>query len=398
LAVISIVSSAASAQVWPETRVWDQTAEADYQSWVNRSWTKNFLAQPGWYQNVKMDCADAVYAMRMIFAAENGLPFTMTDPTGSGRTISNRMTRWDNLAAGPRKRAFLLYIFGLGSTASLPADSYPVAVNRSAITSGTFLLTDRASHHSWTVKSISRTGIPMLLFASRPARTVFFERFEYPSMGFTFPNGVRPETNAGFRGFRQEQDLHKPVWEVAGFSLEQYQIPARSWRAEMQRRLAVQTETHGEKIHRLLVSACRGAEERITAVNEALAALRKLPANGCFGASQYDDLSTPSRDRRLRDSFEEFSQAVQDWTKAGRPALDPKDQAMMDSVLLGDSPQDLSRAYCPIAIGSGRTLALGQIFAAALGQRLSSNPHDPLLVRWGQTAGPSPRARACPVY
>jgi hypothetical protein len=333
--------------------------------------------------------------MRLIFAYENGLPFVINDNTGGKSFISNSMSRWDKLAPEKRPREFLLFIYQSVATTTLPRDSYPVAVNRDAIGSGRFLMTDAARPHSWTVKYVSETGIPFLLFASRPARTVLFERFEFPSMGFTFPNGLKPERYAGFRAFRQPQDLAKPVWEVPGYSLEQYQIPYNQWRKIMQTRLQVSQETPEAQVRRLLNTACVGSKERIEAVHQALTAMKKIGSR-CFSASEYDDLSTPSRDRRLGDSFAELVDAYQRAVSAG--VVLPLDlKAQLDFMIAG-SDDPVLVGFCPIEIAPGQVLSLGQIYVAFRDQKLSNNPHDPLEARWGLRPGPSPRARACPVY
>jgi hypothetical protein len=384
-----------NAAVWDSTQTWNADWENRYHQWVETSWDKDFFARPGPFQNIKMDCADTVYSMRLIFALQSGLPFVINDSTGGKSVVSNSMSRWDSLPPEQRVRAFLLYVYEIVATTTLPRDSYPVAVSRDAIGSGRFLMTDAASHHSWTIKYVAETGVPFLLFASRPARTILFERFEFPSMGFTFPNGLKPERHAGFRAFRLPEDLAKPVWEVPGYSLEQYQIPYDSWRKTMQSRLQVTQESHEAQVHRLLSTVCLGSKERVEAVDQALAALKKI-GSGCFDAAEYDDLSTPSRDRRLGDSFGELVESYQSAVAAGA-VLPPEMKAQADSIIAGAS-DPAAVAFCPVEIASGQALSLGQIYSAIKAGMLSNNPHDPREIRWGLQPGPSEHAKACPVY
>jgi hypothetical protein len=392
-------SSTARAAVWTTTQSWTPEWEQNYQSWVATSWDKDFFKRSGFYQNVLMDCADTVYSMRLIFAAQNGLPFAIKDPTGGSGIISNQMSRWDSLPQASRLRQFLLYIFETGSTGSLPDDTYPVAVNRNAITSGALLLTDRLSHHSWTVKYISETGIPFLLFASRPARTVLFERFEFPSIGFLFPGGLKPERHAGFRAFRHPEDLKKPVWDVPGYSLEQYQIPVERWPETMQKRLQLKEETPEGRVTRLLNETCKGARERVEAVNQALLAQAKIGSR-CMTAEEYDDLSTPNRDKRMKDSFEALAKAVNEAASLGILSGGRAEtiRAQAESVLAGEKSRMSPQAFCPVEIAPGVTLTLGQVFERSRGDRMSNNPHDTLEMRWGLAAFPSSKARSCPVY
>ena len=89
----------AKAAVWETTQAWDANWEARYQDWVSREWDKSFFLRSGsLMEGAPVDCADAVYTMRAYFAARNGLPFVIKDPTTrrADATISNSMTRWDS--------------------------------------------------------------------------------------------------------------------------------------------------------------------------------------------------------------------------------------------------------------------------------------------------------------
>ena len=393
--VLFMLPSLAVAGVWETTQDWTPQTEASYQNWVAKSWDKNFFAKPGFYKDVKMDCADTVYAMRLVYASMNGLPFVMRDPTGGGGTISNEMDRWDDMGSEARKRAFLQFVYKVASTSSLPRDSYPVAVSRSAIGSGRFLLTDPASHHSWTVKYVSQQGIPFLLFSSRPARVQLFERFEYPTMGFLFPQGLRPETNAGFRAFRKPEEIGLAVWEVSGYSLEQYKIPLKGWARQVQKKLALKSETGDQGLVRILGNACRGAEERVEMVNKASALNAKLGST-CFSASQYDDHSTPSRDVRLKGSFQELQSTYAKLVENGAK-ISPTVLAQVQSVLDGDEAAGRN-AFCNIKISREEALSLGQVYVRSMNDLLSSNPQDTVRMRWGLDRSPSSKARNCPEY
>ncbi len=392
LALSGSVTNVARADVWETSSNWNARAESAYQAWVTTKWQKNFFKKPGFYQNIAMDCADTVYAMRLVYAAENGLPFAMKDPTGGGGIISNEMTRWDHLPPDLRKREFLKFVYKIASTSSLPNDSYPVAVNRAAIGAGRFLLTDKASHHSWTIKSLSEHGVPFLLFASRPARIGLFERFEYPTVPFVFPNGIKPETHAGFRAFRHPRDLGKAVWQVPGYSLEQYTIPHKNWASQMQKRLALKSEGADQKLMRILANACQGAVERIDAVKRGDEINRSL-GGACMTSIQFDDHSTPSRDSRLKGSFIELRDSYRRYLRNGK-RISPRVRAQVEAVLAGDEGVDQDD-FCPVQIERRTTLTLGQVYVRSLNDMMSADPHDSIAQRWGLQRFPSSKANSC---
>lgn len=386
----------AKAAVWETTAQWNDQTEAEYRQWVSANWNKNYFEGEGPMKGLILDCADVVYSVRALYASQRGLPFAMKDPTTrAGKIISNEMTRWDLKTSEQRIRYFIQLIFSVGSTASLPADTYPTAISPQTLGAGSVIVTDKANHHSWTIQRFSQTGVPHLLFGSRPARTLLYERNDFPSVGFVFPEGIRAETNAGFRNFRQPQDVGKPVSDVPGYSLEQYSIPANSFMRTVQKRMQTTQETNEQHVMRVYQSACDGARERVDIVKNGVAKNESIDSR-CMDAQEYDDNSTPSRDTRLKDSFKDFAAACSDVNCA--KSLSPATRKIAQSVLKGAASASNTNAACMIEIAPGRKLTLGQVYAFSIGDKLSNNPHDTLEMRWGLQAGPSAKAQNCPVY
>ncbi|CAN5525459.1 hypothetical protein BH10BDE1_BH10BDE1_14980 [soil metagenome] len=393
---LSFTSVPSRAAVWENTAEWNDASESQYRQWVSQNWNKDYFNQAGPMKGSMMDCADVVYSMRAIFASQNGLPFAMKDPTTrAGTIISNSMTRWDSKSQDQRVRSFIQLIFGVGSTASLPADTYPTAIGPMTLGAGSMIVTDKANHHSWTIQHFSQTGIPYLLFGSRPARTLLYERNEYPTVGFVFPQGIRAETNGGFRNFRQPADVGKPVYDVPGYSLEQYSFPAATFMKTVQKRMQNIEETGEQHVLRVYNEACKGSRERVEIVRGAIQKQGEIGAR-CMNATEYDDQSTPSRDSRLKDSFKDLAAAYKD--ALNNRSITAGTRKLVESVLSGASSVSNTNAACLVEISPGTKLTLGQIFAFSVGDKLSNNPHDTLQMRWGLQAGPSAKAKSCPVY
>ena len=395
-ATLGFSTERSHAAVWETTAEWNETTEAAYRQWVATSWNKNYFMQSGPLKGLIMDCADVVYTMRIIYASQNGLPFVMKDPTTrAGTPISNAMTRWDSKEPEQRVRSLINLVNGVGSTASIPADTYPTAIGPATLGAGSVILTDRANHHSWTIQNFSKTGIPYLLFGSRPARTLLYERNDYPSVSFVFPQGIRPETNAGFRNFRQPQDIGRPVHEVSGYSLEQYSLPANNWMRTVQKRMQQVAETHEQRVVRVFAEACKGARERVDIVKEGVKKNLDIGSR-CMNATEYDDNSTPSRDSRLKDSFKDLAISYKEAKNAGN--LKPAIAKQVEAVLNGGGSNLNANSACLVEVSPGTKLTLGQVYASSIGDKLSNNPHDTLEMRWGLQVGPSAKAKSCPVY
>jgi hypothetical protein len=54
--------------------------------------------------------------------------------------------------------------------------------------------------------------------------------------------------------------------------------------------------------------------------------------------------------------------------------------------------------YCVINYAAGRSITLGEFRRRLDAGWISGNPNDPLTIRWGEEAGPSPKAQRCPKY
>ena len=221
LSITLLTGVSTQAAVWSEVNQWSPAFEARFNEWVLTEWRADFFSrktlpngQSNPYYGMRMDCADTVYSMRIVFAYENRLPFVIQDPTASGKTISNKMSRWDGQSEINRLRNFLWYMYGVVSTRSLPNDTYPIAINRDSVRPGSLMLTTKKNHHSWTVKEILPIGVPHLVYNSVVGSASGFglqERQSWPNPEWVFEGDASVNGHAGFRYWRPEAYLNKPV-------------------------------------------------------------------------------------------------------------------------------------------------------------------------------------------
>jgi hypothetical protein len=144
-------------QIWEVgDRRWTIEEERLFEKWVEETITEDFFIR---YQ-IPTDCADAVYAIRWIYARITHLPAAAT--TREGKWIGHWSTDWKHLPAHPewhldeRFRAALRYLLPMTWTGTLPFDTYPVRISSDSITPGTlFLLTES---HTGMIGHIFRDG------------------------------------------------------------------------------------------------------------------------------------------------------------------------------------------------------------------------------------------------
>lgn len=417
---LAVFAPKAHADVWTSVNDWNDQWEQGYEEWVAKNWTADFFArtvlpngQNNPYYGVRADCADTVYSMRLIYAYENKLPFAFQDPTTVAKVqINNKMNRWNKITdENKRLKNFITYVFNIVSTNSLPADTYPVAVSRDTIHSGGLIRTTRVNHHSWTIKEIQSIGVPHLVFNSTVGRNSGFglqERVSWPNPAWIFEGDFSPKSEAGFRYWRPLEFIGGPVWEVPGYSEEQFTIPLDKWQKTIQKKLALRQETEEQLLRRLSQTVCESAKGRVTAVNDGVNYLNSMPLNTCMDYGTYDTYSTPNRDQRLFDDISALRRAYKDILKSGHGnALTDEMKIKMNKVFpiimltakeeaerMQVSPID-NASWCTVEYAPGKKMDLAEIKRRLFLGLMSNNPMDNMDYRWGSLPSPSPRAQAC---
>lgn len=412
-----MVSSAAQAAVWQTRNNWNSAWEERYQAYV-RTWNTDFFARKTLpdgranpYQGLRTDCADTVYSIRAIFAYENGLPYAINDSTGSGRLITNEMTRFDSVEnQNTRFRKFLLFMYDVVSTQTMHLDTFPVAVNADYVRPGTIIKTTKANHHSWTIKNMLSIGVPHLIFNSTIGATsgsMLQDRKSWPNPFWVFEGNHTPAGQAGFRNWRPLAYLKSSVYDVPGYSEEQYNISLSKWNDVATSRLASQKELDADRLMRLADNACVELKARVGAVKEGVDYLRSAGPR-CMKYETYDTYSTPSRDERFFDALVELRRSYKNIVRKGNESSLPSDiraqMAKLFPYVDSSSADEAGRmkqsglsdaSMCTVTYGEGRTIDLAEAKRRMFLGLMSNNPHDGLEYRWGERRGPSSLAASC---
>lgn len=397
-ALLLLASTSAQAAVWNNRNNWNSAWEDRYVSWVRTSWNVNALTQSTLssgeanpFKGMRADCADTVYTMRFVFAYINKLPFAIKDPTGSG-VLSNAMTRWDGQSEPAKARAFLSLIYNVASTRSLPNDSFPVALSRSYVKPGIMLLATAKNHHSWTLQNMLSIGVPHLVFNSTIGATSgskLQERTSWPNPGWVFEGDQTPQGHAGFRAFRPIAYLGRPVWDVPGYSEEQYRIPLSQWTSRATGKLATQKEGDQAKMDRLMKAACDAFKQRVSSVNEGVQARASI--GRCMTYAEYDTYSTPSRDERLFDDLIALRSAFRTASNMDQKTL-RRLRKMFPAVQSGARAENqgmraqsvTADSFCVVEYRRGVSMDLAEMKRRLFAGAVSNNPNDDIQARWGE--------------
>lgn len=399
------------AEVWTATSPWSPQKEKEFSLWVEKNWSKDFFSKQenqdgsvNIFQGLRADCADTVYSSRVIFAYLHSLPFVMNDPSGGKKLISNNMTRWDSKTERAKIRSFLVYVYSLVSTKSIHADTYPVKVSLDTIVPGSLILTTEKNHHSWVIKNIFPTGIPHLVFNSTVgaySSSLLQERKSWPNGDWVFEGDTTPKGNAGIRYWRKESELKLPVWQVQDYSEEQYSIKPGQWKYALQKTLQRRKESHQQKTSRLIENICADIQQRIDAVREAETFLKSVNYR-CMSEGEFDNYSTPSRDRRLADEIIYLRTFLKTLVQEqNERSLDKKTWQQLKIVFpqlevaiamesenqkhtLPNSDALCRVKYYSRSESSEKSIDLAEIKRRLFTNRLSSNPNHPAEVRFGE--------------
>lgn len=379
--------SAANAAVWKDEHEWNGQWEKRYQLWVKKNWTDDIFMNPAKpiYYKYAQDCADASYAMRLIFAFEHKLPFVVNDPSRKGKVISNRKSTWDGQADGVRMRKFIDYIADVTSTTSLSKDTYPIALHD--IKPGDIYVAPGV--HSYQIVNVTDTGIAEVMASTTPRKERFLLRT--PSFPFYVPDSKSQRD--GYRRFKSPKNIRKSAKKQPGYSAEQFKLAKDlefdyvKFTDVIAKKLGKRPEKPDEKTTRLLLALCMYANDRAVYVYDALWHLQEIRKKGrqCMNRREYNDHSTPGRDKRLGLFFKSVRGHID---RVGRftgstPARWAK------AVFAIDEPPEWEmkhlNKFCMVQLTLGEELymSLRELRKNQEGGHLVSDPHAPMQYRWG---------------
>jgi hypothetical protein len=353
-------------QVWEVgDRRWTVDEEHRFEKWVDETITEDFFIR----YRIPADCADAVYAIRWIYARIAHLPAAAT--TTDGKLIGHWSTDWKHLPTDPewhrdeRFRACLLYVLQKTWTGTLPLDTYPVRVSADSIRPGTLFLVRES--HAGIIGHVFLDGSQ-----AHPLQTwesALPVRVQKLSLGYFF--SARPESKArsGLVKFRwpvseNGEWKYLPAEEHPFYSEEQYAPGFCDGYADFVEAVAKRIDsTHyapAEKMAKVMETVTRFLRERVPII---LTGYQQCRNGGCPEASElWEIYSTSGRDGMIISLMDHLSQIIES-NHLDREMV----KGMMEAI--------------PISIAENRSVNLYHVYQNHLW--FSPHPEDSIEARWG---------------
>lgn len=412
-----LIPAIAFGTVWDSPNYWDQTWENKFSEWMKTKVQRDIFKNPNSKWNgTKTDCADAAYAMRIIFSSENGLPFKMKNPSGSrieeGETakfLTNETEAFDSHEAGAKRVIrFIEYIGDSVGTEHLAYhDSYSTTVE--SINPGHIYIYEYGfgtTRHTYVVKDRMIDGNLVLFYSTVPKAPRKLARKKGMPSAF---NG-RPW---GFKKFKQPHyyDVDFVYTEETFKSNEQYDLLKKIGRSGLmkffKKMLQLEEENLTNALSRYLGNACDALKDRQEVVNVTQTYLAQKGGR-CMNKAEYYDYSTPGRDKNLIDTLEKLKESWINVLISNRSDDVPVFLANALNFFTGKRVnergdlEDLGRnetngladlnKLCQISFehkSKSYSLNLKDFYSryndkTIWGRRkLSPHPNDPVLLRWG---------------
>lgn len=398
LALATVLASHnAQAAVWTINQDWTLAKEDEFGRFLNditndevtdEGRLKSHLFEPGQpLHQIPVDCADFVYAVRIIFAAQNGLPFA-SKISNRGRLLDASRSSWDSIPKDKRLRAFLKDVIESTGTFSLVRDTVAVTeLSREHVKAGTIILAAPNVGHSWYVRGVRPTGIPELVFASVPAREELFYKDGLPRGEAVYSKLPAMDAKAGFRSFCIPGKSCPPSTGKAAATWKRHQ----DWRPLVLRSLQVRPEPLIEAIGREIKNICRDTKGRVRLTYEA--AEMKQKRGSCLRNLDYYNYSTNNRDARFKEGFLDLwelwmttNDLMDESRLTGRSlakplvlVLDQISQIFSDGII----DESIEDVVCPVRIDDEIVLPLRDIRQHTIAGRLSPDPNETVRARWG---------------
>ena len=410
--LILFVSIQTQAAVWTAVRAWTPADEINYSEFISKSVDPLFFKNMGQpFSELKLDCADAAYALRIYYSKMNGLPFHISD-----RNVSNHDRRFDYISDENKKlAAFIFDVVDNNGTENLSADdSFPIGIQtirggdvfmyKIETAPGTF------SRHTYLIKNVNTNGTFDVLYSTQARRDAGQPMNRIAQYSFTnakwIPNHTAPgdKNSWGFRRMKMPQQKGIRADQIPDANFEQYNLAAQ-WGDQffdyVKNQRTTIKETPNEIMNRMYEFLCHELNDRVEIV--ALAQIvRGKTNNACMDPATFDTYSTPSRDGGILGSYNKLYSQSNLLKQSGEwKNVNPNLQTIIDAIFNPNrtaQATQLMQTSCTFQKQQGLNTNVGLFYEALQRGQVSSHPNDSLFNRWGVVTSTTAPLTECPRY
>lgn len=400
-----IFVSLASASVWQSDKHWNESWQNKYSNWIATDVGPKFFKKLGSpFKELKIDCADAHYALIAYFSRMHGLHMVVNN--GS---FSNKTTSFDRIQ-NPDKRlaAFINRLSNSYGTESLAhRDSYPVGLRD--IKPGdlfTYKVGTNGNYtrHAYIVKNINIDGTFDVMYSTQARRDAGQPLNRHKSFMFKkapFNTGA-DKNHWGFRRAKNSGDSAVSQESLRLSDFSQYQLAFKllkdkgftngklAFFREVRRLNKSVNESPNRLAERNFQAVCHSVQDRVEAVQNGVDHSKKIGGR-CMEYGDYDAYSTPSRDSGIMDDYRNYHADVQSVDQSKINSFNKN--MFMYIFQKGDISLKQANSLleaCSVNTSIGR-FDIGNFKKNLFGGRVSFHPNDNIHRRWGLVKGQKTR-------
>lgn len=400
IAVMLMASGSAFADVWQSNKHWDNSWQSKYSNWIATEVGPKFFKDLGSpYRELKIDCADAHYALLAYFSKKNGLHMIINN----GRT-GNTTDRFDHISnADQRLVAFIRYLAGSYGTESLShRDTVPVGL-RDLKPGDLFMYkigtNGNYTRHTYILKNINIDGTFDVLYSTQARRDAGKPLNRNTSFMFKKPpfNTGGDQNYWGFRRAKKSSSAHIHQTSLSESDFDQYELANSLLRKhgysqaklqffrEVRRLNKTINESPNRVAERNFKNVCHSVQERVEAVQSGVNHNNKLGGR-CMKFADYDVYSTPSRDSGIKDDYLNYYADVNSVSSQ----INRSNTALYYGIFKKGLPtkseaRSITQA-CAVNTEIG-SVDLGSFYKGLFAGEVSFHPNDNIYRRWGQKRG-----------
>lgn len=389
--IVSIGTIEAYGAIYEASSPFTVDREMTYSKWIKEKMNADIFSNPeSRYYGIKTDCADAAFALRAIYAYENKLSFKFI--LNNGQIISEKSTKFDHVSDNEitKLKALVEYLSdNIGSEGLASDNTY--SIDLKTIKPGDLYISrwknskSQLTRHVYIIKDILPTG-DLILYSSTVPRAI---RPLLPRKGM--PLRIFKERPFGFKRFLPGTNV--AINQLEDYSNNQYDVVKLGeghFFKTVKEGLKSSEDSLELNIQRRIENICVALTTRMDIVEMALEAKADLQT-ACFKKSQYDEYSTPSRDRNIIQDIERLRNAYRVIvTKGIAVDLNETQKSGLDYLIdedKSDSGPASIKTLCsiPVEVASDKRviMTIKSFYDRYKANLVSSNPNEERTVRWG---------------